>query len=189
MDLLDENALFSIAIYLDYPELLRFCGSNKRINRLVCLKEPIWLYRLNKDYPNWRNFDFDKSPMEIYKTIWNLERLKDKLKLNYSLLELTNLEQLWLSNKQITTLPQEIGQLTNLQELWLYKNQLTRLPQEIGQLTNLQYLWLNNNQLTILPREIGQLTNLHTLWLHNNQLTSLPQEIGQLTNLQYVMVT
>ncbi|MEH2273771.1 MAG: COR domain-containing protein [Nostoc sp.] len=95
-----------------------------------------------------------------------------------------NVTKLDLSNKDLTTLPSEIGQLTNLRSLNLISNQLSSLPPEIVQLTNLQILDLSSNQLSSLPPEIVQLTNLQTLNLISNQLSSLPPEIVQLTNLQ-----
>jgi Leucine-rich repeat (LRR) protein len=76
--------------------------------------------------------------MEIYKTLRDLQILKDKLKLNYSLLELVNLQELYLGNHILTSLLKEIGQLTNLQQLWLGNNQLTSLPQEIKNIRGLR---------------------------------------------------
>jgi Tol biopolymer transport system component len=100
--------------------------------------------------------------------------------------ELTTLQQLDLSNTQLSQLPPEIGQLTQLQELSLSSNQLSQLPPEIGQLTNLQWLDLSYNlQLSQLPPEIGQLTNLQYLDLSYAPLSQLPPEIGQLKSLQY----
>ncbi|MEH1885247.1 COR domain-containing protein, partial [Nostoc sp.] len=98
--------------------------------------------------------------------------------------QLTNLQTLYLSFNQLSSLPPEFGQLTNLQTLELSRNQLSSLPPEFGQLTNLQSLYLGSNQLSSLPPEFGQLTNLQTLYLNSNQLSSLPPEFGQLTNLQ-----
>ncbi|MEH2169266.1 MAG: COR domain-containing protein, partial [Nostoc sp.] len=98
--------------------------------------------------------------------------------------QLTNLQTLYLTDNQLSSLPPEFGQLTNLQTLYLTDNQLSSLPPEFGQLTNLQTLDLRRNQLSSLPPEIGQLTNLRSLYLRSNQLSSLPPEIGQFTNLQ-----
>ena len=95
-----------------------------------------------------------------------------------------DIQSLYCSNNQLTSLPAEIGLLTNLRVLYCSSNELASLPAEIGSLTNLQNLYCNNNQLTSLPSEIGLLTNLQELHYYNNQLTSLPAEIGLLTNLQ-----
>ncbi|WP_413199540.1 COR domain-containing protein [Nostoc piscinale] len=97
--------------------------------------------------------------------------------------QLANLTRLYLGNNQLRSLPPEIGQLANLTELSLHNNQLESLPPEIGQLANLTRLYLDNNQLGSLPPEIGQLANLTWLYLGNNQLGNLPPEFGQLANL------
>ena len=91
--------------------------------------------------------------------------------------------KLYLWNKQLASLPAEIGQLHSLTELYLSCNRLASLPAEIGQLHPLTYLDLNHNQLANLPPEIGQLHSLTKLYLSFNQLASLPPEIGQLHSL------
>jgi hypothetical protein len=101
-----------------------------------------------------------------------------------SIVQLTNLQELALSNNKFTSLPSSITQLTNLKKLYLSDNQLTNLPDSIAQLTNLQELAICNNQLTSLPDAIAHLTNLQLLALTKNQLTRLPDAIAQLTNLK-----
>jgi internalin A len=115
--------------------------------------------------------------------------LKQITELPESIGQLTSLTSLYLSDNQLTALPESIGQLTNLTSLYLSDNQLTALPESIGQLTNLTELYLRDNQLTALPESIGQLTNLTELRLWNNQLTALPESIGQLTNLTSLDLT
>ena len=73
-----------------------------------------------------------------------------------------------MSESQLESLPEEIGQLKALQILYLYQNQLTAIPEEIAQLENLQILHLSENQLTSIPPEIGQLQNLQILYLYRN---------------------
>ena len=98
--------------------------------------------------------------------------------------QLTTLENLDLSETQLSELPPEIGQLTALQSLNLGNNRLSELPPEIGRLTALQNLDLRQNELRELPPEIGQLTALQNLYLNGNRLSTLPSEIWLLTALQ-----
>jgi internalin A len=94
-------------------------------------------------------------------------------------------KQTWLdlSNKNLTSLPPEIGRLQSLHWLDLSKNQVLELPSEIGQLQNLTSLNLRENCLTSLPTEIGQLQNLTSLDLSKNQFKSLTLKIARLKSL------
>ena len=42
--------------------------------------------------------------------------------------ELSNLQEMLLHKKQITTLPDPIGKLSNLQDLYLHDNEISELP-------------------------------------------------------------
>jgi internalin A len=97
--------------------------------------------------------------------------------------QLTNLTSLDLSNNRLTSLPELIDQLTNLTSPNLSYNRLTSLSDPIGRLVNLTSLDLGNNRLTALPEAISQLTNLTSLYLSNNRLTALPESIGLLIHL------
>jgi internalin A len=94
-----------------------------------------------------------------------------------SIAQLTDLQELNLSNNKLMSLPESIAQLSNLKEIHLYQNQLMSLPEAIGQLPNLKDLNLSNNKLMSLPEVIAQLTNLQGLYLHGNDELSLPAEI------------
>jgi len=99
--------------------------------------------------------------------------------------KLTNLEELNISNNQITgNLPVEIRNLKNLRVLSADDNLMTGIPAEIGQLPSLQVFSINNNLLAGIPKEMGQAKNLRTLDLSNNQLTGLPNELASLENLE-----
>lgn len=102
--------------------------------------------------------------------------------------QLTHLTYLSLHNNQLSAIPSEIGYLTNLEQLYLNGNQFTVVPAEIWQLINLSALALSQNEFTVIPAEIGQLTKLSQLYLEDNQLTSFPTEIGQLVNLEFLRI-
>lgn len=99
---------------------------------------------------------------------------------------LVNMENnLDLSNQNLTKVPDYVFNMTNLEELNLSNNQLTgAIQSQIGQLKKLKVLNASNNLMTGVPAEVGQLSNLQILDLSNNQLTGLPNELGNLTNLQ-----
>ena len=100
------------------------------------------------------------------------------------IVQLGNLQELYLCVNLLTTLPESIGQLRNLQTLDLCRNQLTSLPESFGQLQNLQKLDMRRNKLTSLPESFGQLVNLCILNISNNQLTSLHPSLGNLRRLE-----
>jgi Leucine-rich repeat (LRR) protein len=95
---------------------------------------------------------------------------------------LTNLQQIYCFNNQLTSLP-EWKNLTNLQKIYCSFNQLTSLP-EWKHLTNLQIIDCTSNQLTRLPK-LQHMTNLQKIDFGYNLLTSLP-EWEHLTNLQEI---
>ena len=88
-----------------------------------------------------------------------------------------------LSGKQLTSLPESIGNLSDLSTLLLYHNNLTSLPDSIGNLFNLTYLNLWGNKLVYLPESINRLSNLNQLNLRDNYIAALPEDVGRLDNL------
>jgi internalin A len=98
--------------------------------------------------------------------------------------QLTQLQELYLSQNQLASIPDAIGYLRELQMLFLRGNRLVTLPETLGQLTQLRELHLSHNQLTSIPDTIGRLRQLQMLHLDDNQLTALPETLGQLIQLQ-----
>ena len=62
---------------------------------------------------------------------------------------------LGLYNKNLSSLPESIGNLRSLQILSLWRNQLTSLPESIGNLSSLEKLYVDRNRLTSLPENIN----------------------------------
>ncbi|QYX31879.1 leucine-rich repeat domain-containing protein [Sphaerospermopsis torques-reginae] len=114
---------------------------------------------------------------ELYLSGKNLTEIPE------AIAKLTNLTQLYLSGNQITEIPEAIAKLTNLTKLDLSENQITEIPEAIAKLTNLTKLDLSENQITEIPEAIAKLTNLTKLDLSENQITEIPEAIAKLTNL------
>ena len=184
MEKLNKDELFTLAIYLDLRSLLNFCQGNKYFHNSVYKRDEIWIYRLNKDFPDFQKLGVGKSFNETYKILFSLSKLKEKLKRSLNIYDLYSVEWMDLSDMNLTEVPKEIENLTSLKTLYLFKNKLMKVPKEIENLTSLKTLSLRDNKLTEIPQQIYNLINLEVLYLHNNKLTEIPKEIYNLINLR-----
>ncbi len=125
MEKLNKDELFALALHLDLPSLVNFCSSNKFIEKNLCLKDEIWIYKLRKDFPDFQKIN-GKSFRDLYKLLYSLTNLKEKLERRENIYELYNLQELYLDNKRLTEIPKEIGDLINLRELDLHNNYLNK---------------------------------------------------------------
>ncbi|NGX37351.1 MAG: Internalin-A [Chlamydiae bacterium] len=166
-DILSKNLIIENGILLNqfansWSKFIIFCilaneiGDSDALERLNGVNTSGEIINLAKDFSVW--FEKNKN-------------------------ELTQLQELDLSENEITSIPSEIWQLTQLRTLRLYGNQLISIPPEIGQLPLLKVFGLSGNQITTIPSEIGQLPQLRALDLSYNQLTIIPTEIGEWTTL------
>ncbi len=158
-----ENPIAEEVGDLDPTELLLLKGESevyKSLNQALLAPEQVFILDLSSQY-------LPKFPEKI--------------------LELPNLEELYLSNNLISRLPDSLAaRLGTLKTLDLSNNRFQSLPAVIFQLPALQYLNLSRNQLTRLPSEIVQLQSLKILNLRGNRFPSFPEEILQLGNLEYL---
>jgi len=97
--------------------------------------------------------------------------------------------KLYIQDKKISGLPQDIDSLKQLEVLYAKRGIIATLPQEIGELKSLRYLNLEANRIAELPRQIGAIPELQYLYLRGNQLTSLPPEISSLKHLRLLDVS
>lgn len=71
------------------------------------------------------------------------------------------LKHLDVSQNELTTLPNWIGDLQNLEIFTANYNAIKELPTSFVNLSKLKILNLEDNALTVLPEQIGLLRNLH----------------------------
>jgi hypothetical protein len=71
-----------------------------------------------------------------------------------SLIHLVQRDYMWLNDRNLTEISNNIGQLKNLKWLNLSCNNLTTIPESIVQLTNLKGLNLSYNQLSKETKEM-----------------------------------
>ena len=92
----------------------------------------------------------------------------------------------WLHTNTLSgaLIPSNVAGLGQLQELYVSNNELSVIPDAIGSLSSLVLLSANTNLFTTLPPALGSLTRLKLLDFYDCRLRgSIPQEIGSLTSL------
>lgn len=78
-------------------------------------------------------------------------------------------------------------ELKCLRVLELYRRDITKLPQSIGNLIQLRYLSLSGTGIQTLPSSLGKLYNLQTLKLnHCDLLHEIPKGVTNLINLRHL---
>lgn len=94
-----------------------------------------------------------------------------------SILRLTQLQNLDLSDNYLREIPSEIRNLTSLITLNILDNRLREIPSALGSLTALEELDLSaNRSLSSLPREIFNLNQIREINLLNTNVQNIPEE-------------
>ena len=88
MEKLEKDQLFLLALELDLPELLSFCSSSKRINDLICKRNDIWYYKLNKEFSDLKYTG--KEPRPYYIKLKKISNVHPELR---NILPLINIEK------------------------------------------------------------------------------------------------
>ncbi|GCC39020.1 hypothetical protein chiPu_0023257 [Chiloscyllium punctatum] len=96
------------------------------------------------------------------------------------------LEQLYLSNNKLESLPAALFTLRKLRYLDLSHNLLTAVPPDIHLLQNLQHFSITKNKVETLSLQLFNCLKLRSLQLGQNCITHIPPEIGQLTQLTHL---
>ncbi len=89
----------------------------------------------------------------------------------------------WLSENQLTELPEDISLWKQLTQMRISNNRLSRFPDELGQLKALVMLIANDNVLTGLPETIQGCKALMVLDVRHNRIKRLPIQLATLAHL------
>jgi hypothetical protein len=95
------------------------------------------------------------------------------------------LRWLILTDNQLTSLPDTLGERPRLQKLALAGNQLTQLPANLTQLINLELVRISANQLTECPDQLLALPKLAWLAFSGNPFTHTNIEIQSVPLVPY----
>ncbi|CAJ2638796.1 unnamed protein product [Trifolium pratense] len=178
------------------------------INDLAMIVSSPYCIRLDEQKPHYRvrHLSYNRGHFDSYDKfdkLYGLKGLRTFLplplqkisssscyvseKLIFDLLQhMKQLRALSLSSyRNITELPNSIGNLKYLRYLNLSDTNIERLPSETCKLYNLQTLLLSNcSHLTKLPKDMGKLVNLRHLDIRGTRLKEIPVQLSQLENLQ-----
>ena len=88
--------------------------------------------------------------------------------------ELSQSEVLNCSRRNLSALPEALGDLRSLKRLLLSQNELRDLPKGISKLSTLEELQLQYNKLSVLPEWLLALPHLQRLELEANEIIELP---------------
>ncbi|XP_060082531.1 leucine-rich repeat-containing protein 27-like [Ylistrum balloti] len=104
---------------------------------------------------------------------------KGLLQIPHEILELSNLEYLYLEGNELSALPDDFfDKLPNLVWLDVRRNNLLRLPSVYtGRHQHLRSLLLESNRLRSLPLELGLIKSLNGLNTSNNPIEFPPKEV------------
>ena len=80
MDHLPKDLLIELALDLDLPEVIKFCGTSQRINKTVCESDIFWMKRFIRDYGDypkttkttetWKEFYYKILNTSGYDLLW-----------------------------------------------------------------------------------------------------------------------
>ena len=199
METLPKDMFYEISKDMDIRDLINLCETNKLANKQICKNDDVWTYRLNKEFPNWKDFKINKSSIDIYIFLYQLKILKEKLDLSDSIFDLYKrifyrirnyknddiwyflLDKYFSNWKNFKLDKSPFDTYIFLQQLNFLKKKL-QISENIFDLYSKKELYLFG--VRELPKEIANLTNLRKLSLSKSILTKIPKEIGKLTNLE-----
>lgn len=137
------------------------------------------LRTLPPDIKRWKYL----QKLDISKNGIRCARPNDFSGLPMEMKELTNLEDLNISECNLPYIPPVIWRLTSIKILDISRNKINMLPSEIGNLGNLISLNLKHTNLATLPPEIAYCQDLEEIQMWGNEIETLPETLPEMPKL------
>ncbi|MEO1486016.1 MAG: DUF5018 domain-containing protein, partial [Bacteroidota bacterium] len=139
------------------------------------------------DLSKWAGVSIDDNSGRV--VILQLNAARKLTSIPKEIGELSELEELNLSNNQLKTLPDQMGKLSKLKRFIITDNELEQLPASLSQLDQLETLGLARNKLTSFPESVLGMESLKVLGIAENKIQSLPSQIEDLSELEGLSLT
>ncbi|CAI9269210.1 unnamed protein product [Lactuca saligna] len=138
----------------------------------------------NETFEKLRHFSLISPQAESYKKLKELQRSR---RLRTFLLMSSG----WKSNDLLDNfLVELLPDLQFLRVLSLSSRNITKIPQSIGNLKHLRYLNFSNTRITCLPEQVSELYNLQSLLVSGCYvLSALPKSFAKLINLRHLDIS
>lgn len=121
------------------------------------------------------------SIVGIYDAFPNLVILnvrRNRLKCLDDFVELIRLNELDVSENNLSEISSKFGNITNLKKLHISGNRVAQFPKALCKLTKLESLALSGNKIEYLEDEFLHLTKLQELWIYDNPLKDPPSNVA-----------
>lgn len=132
----------------------------------------------------FKEFNRNKCNLEDLSLNWNnINQIPEELFINVN-----KLKNFWISSKEITKIPDSIWDLTDLQNLNISNTWIETIPDSIVNCKNLETFYADYCKLNRLPNWFGELTKLKSLDLSSNNLSTI-LDLSKLTNLKHLDIS
>lgn len=179
-----------------YPGILKLKSLNELTLRNVSLIAPDLINKLYKfnylvSLTISRDGDYYSVPLnglppklEQINSLKYLDFSGNKSPLWSSVVKITGLKSLILSNTSLNRISSRIKYLNQLEELDLSNNRIEELPESLVTLKRLKVLRLNKNPLLELPNWLGKMKQLEVLDVSETNISTVPESLSKLSNLK-----
>lgn len=179
----------------EIPSTLQFYIGNEKINdyrkvdwnpnfEFDCIvndnKIKAWLFTINDS----KQKNVRKKITELCNEISN-DKVSSSYKSNNSIISTDKKgKYLWLQNKGLTSLPNDLGKL-DIYKAILTGNDLTEIPNQVFEISSLQNLIVAVNPIKDFPCELNRLKRLKSISIAKTEITEINCDLSKLDSLEH----